>query len=671
MKKNKIGITINQDIKNNNGTVAGIIEGKVSLHTVHKTSMDEIQVSWLHLSDLHLGHDTYNESVVIDKLLIDIEEQIKNNLIELDFIFITGDLTFSGQKKEFEIATEFINKLSRICQVCKENIIIVPGNHDVSRINITKETKNSRDNIENREEVSMIIGTKEERLKYSIGLDNYRNFLCENFEWAREGREIPLSYTINKKLNNISVSILALNTAWLSYGSGNEKGRIILGERQVREALAEVDNSQVIIALMHHPFEWLEWFDVQDVQGMLERRVDFILNGHEHRLDVIGKGSIFGKAFKISAGSTYESRNHLNSYNIVCNNLNEKNITCYLRKFEDKNGGFWSQDNSIDNSISNGKIKVKLSDRLSEIVTDDSQRSDNLEDEYWITPSDSNIQIMMPTIPKELIKQIRDGKCILFAGAGTSLDAGLPSWSELLRNMVEKINDYSLLIDSQKQEINYLLNNQEFTTIAEFCKEKLGPFDFAEIIKECLNSTNRISQTHNILSQIPFKAAVTTNYDNFIEKTHGNYRVVLPNEIAELDKYDIDSFFQQDFFPIFKIHGSYEKADSIILTDRDYRNAIFKNVKYRENLKKLFEDKSLLFIGFSFRDPSINLLLQEILTLSEGKTRAHYAFMNDIGEIKKDFFWKSMNLRVVSYPTIDNSHIVLINMLKALRDELV
>ena len=46
---------------------------------------------------------------------------------------------------------------------------------------------------------------------------------------------------------------------------------------------------------MHHPFEWLEWFDSNDVKKMLERRADFILNGHEHRLDVIGKGSIFGK----------------------------------------------------------------------------------------------------------------------------------------------------------------------------------------------------------------------------------------------------------------------------------------------------------------------------------------------------------------------------------------
>lgn len=669
--KNNTDIKISQSIKNNSGTVIGVLEGNISTNYVCENNKNEIQVSWLHLSDLHLGKDNYDEAVVIEKLLDDIQEQIKNNNIKLDFVFITGDLTFSGQKEEFKFASEFISKLSSVCQIAKEDIILVPGNHDVTRDNISDRTKKMRNNIKKREDISRIIGNEKELEEYSAGLENYRDFLCENFEWARKIGNIPLSYTVNRKINNISVSVLALNTAWLSYGGGNEKGQIILGERQVREALARVDNSQIIIVLMHHPFEWLEWFDVQDVQGMLERRTDFILNGHEHRLDIIGKGSIFGKAFKISAGSTYETRNHLNSYNIVCSNMVEKSISCYLRKFEDKNGGFWSQDNSIDNSILNGRIKFKLSDRLSDILKDNIQERKNLKNEYWITPSDSDIQIMVPAMPKELVRQIKDGKCILFAGAGTSLDAGLPTWSELLRSMVEKVDDYGLLKDSEKEEINYLINNQDFTTIAEFCKEKLGSFDFAEIIRECLNTTNRFSKTHNILSQIPFKAAITTNYDNLIEKNHRNYRVVLSNEISELDKHDIDSFFQQDFFPIFKIHGSYEKADSIILTDRDYREAIFKNRRYRENLKKLFEDKSLLFIGFSFRDPSINLLLQEILTVSEGRTRAHYAFMNDIGDIKKNYFWKSMNLRVVTYPTIDNSHIVLSNMLKLLRDELM
>lgn len=95
-----------------------------------------------------------------------------------------------------------------------------------------------------------------------------------------------------------------------------------------------------------------------------------------------------------------------------------------------------------------------------------------------------------------------------------------------------------------------------------------------------MNSKNRVSIIHNIIAGIPFKAAITSNYDNFIEKTHRNYRVILPDDINKFDKETVDSFFEDDMFPIFKIHGSHNDPNSIILTDNDYRNIIFRKTKY-------------------------------------------------------------------------------------------
>lgn len=82
------------------------------------------KVSWLHLSDLHIGRDTYNERVVLEKLLLDIKTQIDSNNIELNFVFITGDLTFSGQKKEFNHVQEFINELITVTKLNKDDIIL-------------------------------------------------------------------------------------------------------------------------------------------------------------------------------------------------------------------------------------------------------------------------------------------------------------------------------------------------------------------------------------------------------------------------------------------------------------------------------------------------------------------------------------------------------------------
>lgn len=628
------------------------------------------KISWLHLSDLHLGRDVYNEKIVLEKLLADIKTQIQINNIELNLVFITGDLTFSGQKKEFDYVQEFIDELLIVAKLNKDDIVLVPGNHDVNHNQVLSIARNSKKLLNNRDAISEIIGNETEREIYTQGLKNYYEFLENNFSWAKAGKKNALSYTLNKKINGTSVSILSLNTAWLAYGNENEKGKIILGERQVRDAFDEIENAQIIIALMHHPFEWLEWFDSNDVKKMLERRADFILNGHEHRLDVIGKGSIFGKAFKISAGSTYEMRNHVNSYNIVDSDISNGVATCFFRRFVDQDGGFWSEDNTLDNSVSNGKIRIKLSERMAEELSIDSiEDKYRNQEELWVNPVDSKIQLFVPDMPRDLINRIRSGKCILFAGAGTSLDAGLPSWYDLLKGMVEQVNDYGGLDNRQEEELDLLIEQQDFNVVAEFCKEQLGAKGFADFIREKLGTRYKNSIIHSILAEIPFKGAITSNYDNFIEKNHRNYRVILPNDINKFDQVTIESLFEEDMFPIFKIHGSYDDSNSIILTDNDYRNVIFRQPQYRENLKQLFKDKSLLFVGFSFRDSSINLLLQEIFTVTDGMTNPHYAFISDIGSIKKDFFWKSRNIRVIPYQTVDGTHIILNKMLEKIRDE--
>ena len=627
------------------------------------------KITWIHLSDLHFKSNSYDCEVVMQSLIEDIKKQIKLKDLTIDFIFISGDLTLSGKIEEFCQAEKFITKLSIEINVPKDSIIIVPGNHDVNRNDVLPVSLKSKNMSLNRNDISSIIGNESERSIYTKGLSNYYRFIEKNFSWAKSSQNPPLSYTINKKINGLSISILALNTAWLSYGSSNEKGKIILGERQVREALDCSQNPQLTIALMHHPFEWLEWFDANDVKAILDRRTDYILTGHEHKPEIIGKGSIFGKAFRISAGATYESRRSLNSYNIISCDLSKSIMTCYLRSFVDVDGGVWQADNSLDDSIKDGIISINISEKLYENASNKNHIREKSRGKLWQNKYDKNSNLIVPTLPQDLIEKIKNGKCILFAGAGTSLDAGLPSWEELLKSMVEKVDYYGQLSQSQKDELNTLLSDKDYTIVAEFCKRKLGEKDFADFIKEKLNTKNKNSLLHNALSKIPFKAAITSNYDNFIEKTHSNYKVILPEDINQYDNFFTNSFLNDDYFPIFKIHGSYETPQSIVLTDNDYRNIIFNLPKYRSNLKKLIQNKSLLFIGFSFRDSNINLLLQEIFTLTKGMSTSHYAFLNDIGDIKKEFFWSSRNIRVISYNTIDGSHHILNKMLENIINE--
>ena len=639
-------------------------------------------VSWLHLSDLHIGRDEYNETVVLNKLLEDVKNTISNNSIHLDLILITGDISFSGQKNQYASAKMFIDRLSKITGVKNDCIITVPGNHDVDRTQISPLCKLAAKEVDSRDTVTKLISSESARGQILQSLSNYMAFIGNKFPWATDTKKKPLSFTINKSINGIPVSILALNSAWLAFGRNDEKGNLVIGEKQVRDALEKCENSELTISLMHHPFSWLKWFDCEDVQGLLNKRADFILSGHEHRASLIGKGSVLGKAFLISAGATYEDRAQLNSYNIVKCNVDEGIATCYFREYVDKNGGYWTSDNSLGDTVENGEIVVKY--RNSILVTESGQENKTdhttneqeefehqvittqIKQQYWINPEDTKTEFFVPDLPPDLIDLIENKKCVLFAGAGTSIDAGIPGWDEMLNSMIERVEQCIGLDSEDKKELECLMRSGKYEVIAEYCKESLGNYDFADQIKRCLQQTQKPPYTHQLLAKIPFCAAITSNYDNLIEENHRNIKVILPQDLSQKDKRFFSDLFNGNQFPIIKIHGTIEDPSSIVLTDSDYRRVIFQSSSYRDNLREIFEDKSILFVGFSFRDRSINLLLQEIFTLTSGYTRPHYAFLPDVGNIEKDAFRSTRNIRVISYPTIDGQHIVLNKMLEKL-----
>jgi len=91
-------------------------------------------ISWLHISDLHFQRSqSYDSNIVLKSLLDDIKEILDEESLNLDLILISGDIAYHGVQEEYSIADEFFEKLLQITSVPKENLFLVPGNHDVDR----------------------------------------------------------------------------------------------------------------------------------------------------------------------------------------------------------------------------------------------------------------------------------------------------------------------------------------------------------------------------------------------------------------------------------------------------------------------------------------------------------------------------------------------------------
>lgn len=82
----------------------------------------------LHLTDLHFtSRDKMR--VQLGALLADLKKL--PNAGSVDIVLVTGDFSDKGNKDGFEAAGEFLSCLSDKLSISRENILLVPGNHDV------------------------------------------------------------------------------------------------------------------------------------------------------------------------------------------------------------------------------------------------------------------------------------------------------------------------------------------------------------------------------------------------------------------------------------------------------------------------------------------------------------------------------------------------------------
>ena len=78
---------------------------------------------------------------------------------------------------------------------------------------------------------------------------------------------------------------------------------------------------------------------------------------------------------------------------------------------------------------------------------------------------------------------------------------------------------------------------------------------------------------------------------------------------------------------ILKAHGDIDRKDTIILSERDYRDIIYRTPGYRAALNVIFITKTLLFVGASLSDPDVNLVLESVSEAFDGKATRHYALV--------------------------------------------
>ena len=115
-----------------------------------------------------------------------------------------------------------------------------------------------------------------------------------------------------------------------------------------------------------------------------------------------------------------------------------------------------------------------------------------------------------------------------------------------------------------------------------------------------------IGQRFSEISRHHISGIITTNYDSFLEDNCDGYKTYVgQNEL-------IFSAIQ-GIAEIYKIHGSIENPETIVINEEDYDEFQNKAAYLTSKLLTIFMEYPIVFLGYSISDANILRILHEIV----------------------------------------------------------
>jgi hypothetical protein len=259
--------------------------------------------------------------------------------------------------------------------------------------------------------------------------------------------------------------------------------------------------------------------------------------------------------------------------------------------------------------------------------------------------------LKIDSIPTELIDNYLNHKCGFFVGAGLSRNAGYPDWQGLLTGLIKKAEQNHLLAHDRATECRKLAKDpSKFLMLAEEMKDVLG-VEFKTYLEETFGDDEIDPRlAHDLLVTLKRNNfIITTNYDLLIEKAFVNNRILQ----TAYKYYEANAIQRQLYlrkFFLLKAHGDAKSAaEHIVLTDKDYRNLLYREPGYQSVLQSIFTMYSVIFIGCSLQDPELRLLLNYINAAFPEGGVPHYALMSTehTNSIERSRWKKDYNMKII------------------------
>jgi hypothetical protein len=263
------------------------------------------------------------------------------------------------------------------------------------------------------------------------------------------------------------------------------------------------------------------------------------------------------------------------------------------------------------------------------------------------------VQPALPTLPQDIRAAFAKKRLALFVGSGASLgrdiQGGFPTWGQIGGRMVDLCERYEVLtppqIKNKRDTFNFPMGLRLMLSELGALKTALDR-DYGRAIASLFRPQQvRFGELHEAIAELEADIVLTTNYDQLLEMADGP-----PSRQAYTWKeasYAL-SDLRDGRKVLFKVHGSAEDPDSVVLSDADYARAS-QDEGYQAVLKYLLQEHTFVFVGYGMNDPlDLDLALRDNAKSFGVSTQKHYVLLKG-GEGETDRLKRDYNVRVISY----------------------
>jgi len=246
-------------------------------------------------------------------------------------------------------------------------------------------------------------------------------------------------------------------------------------------------------------------------------------------------------------------------------------------------------------------------------------------------------------LPQNLVNQVRQGRAVLFLGAGASLGAQTPDGREppLGDELRDRIAEQFLTGDYSSESLAW---------VSELAISATDLYEVQDFIANQFREL-RPADYHLLIPTFRWRGIATTNYDRVVETAYsicsGRVQTIVPF-LSNMDRVD-EKLRSPSSVALLKLHGcithTHDLRLPLILTIDQYATYRDERTRLFQMLEEWGSENTIIFVGHKLQDVNLRGIILDLSQRIPSRPR-YFLVRPNVNDVERDF-WSKKNISVL------------------------